>query len=107
MNKLCSLVVTCVTLLMLGADATPRAEPLQGLFMEVQGKVRWRAAEQEPWREAAVNDLISQVPRFERDCGVGPRFGWARTRPSSWTRARVSRCLPSCARVRRFAPPRR
>ncbi len=45
--------------LLLGADAAPEAQPLQGIFMEVQGKVRWRASEREAWREAAVNDLFS------------------------------------------------
>lgn len=43
------------------ASAAPQADaakPLQAIFLEVDGKVRWRAAESAPWKEAAVNDLV-------------------------------------------------
>lgn len=48
------------------ADAVPSADagaaaatPLQAIFMEVDGKVRWRPDEKAAWKEAAVNDLVS------------------------------------------------
>ena len=48
------------------ADAVPPADagvaaatPLQAIFMEVDGKVRWRPDEKAAWKEAAVNDLVS------------------------------------------------
>ena len=40
------------------SEAKSTDAPLQAIFMEVQGKVRWRAGEQAPWKEAAVNDLV-------------------------------------------------
>jgi hypothetical protein len=40
------------------SDSKSTEAPLQAIFMEVQGKVRWRAGEQSPWKEAAVNDLV-------------------------------------------------
>lgn len=33
---------------------------LQAIFLEVDGKVRWRADEQSAWREAKVNDLVGE-----------------------------------------------
>ncbi len=37
-----------------GADVVA----LQAIFMDVQGKVRWRTSESSPWTEAKVNDLL-------------------------------------------------
>ncbi len=53
----------CISPVVLAQDAAPAETkstdaPLQAIFMEVQGKVRWRAGEQSPWKEAAVNDLV-------------------------------------------------
>ncbi|MEY4827661.1 MAG: hypothetical protein RLZZ288_1212 [Planctomycetota bacterium] len=53
----------CMSPLAVAQDAAPAESkstdaPLQAIFMEVQGKVRWRAGEQSPWKEAAVNDLV-------------------------------------------------
>ncbi len=53
----------CISPVALAQDAAPAESkstdaPLQAIFMEVQGKVRWRAGEQSPWKEAAVNDLV-------------------------------------------------
>ena len=53
----------CILPAALAQDAAPAESkstdaPLQAIFMEVQGKVRWRAGEQAPWKEAAVNDLV-------------------------------------------------
>lgn len=53
----------CISPAALAQDAAPAESkstdaPLQAIFMEVQGKVRWRAGEQAPWKEAAVNDLV-------------------------------------------------
>ena len=53
----------CISPLAVAQDAAPAESkstdaPLQAIFMEVQGKVRWRAGEQSPWKEAAVNDLV-------------------------------------------------
>ena len=53
----------CMSPVAVAQDAAPVESkstdaPLQAIFMEVQGKVRWRAGEQSPWKEAAVNDLV-------------------------------------------------
>ena len=53
----------CMSPVAVAQDADPVESkstdaPLQAIFMEVQGKVRWRAGEQSPWKEAAVNDLV-------------------------------------------------
>lgn len=53
----------CMSPVAVAQDAAPAESkstdaPLQAIFMEVQGKVRWRAGEQSPWKEAAVNDLV-------------------------------------------------
>ena len=37
----------------------PDAIALQAIFMDVQGKVRWRINENAPWTEAKVNDLLN------------------------------------------------
>ena len=39
------------------ADA-PAAEPLRAVFIDVSGKVQWRANENAPWQEANVNDVV-------------------------------------------------
>ena len=43
------------------APATNGADvlELQAIFMDVQGKVRWRKSEESAWTEAKVNDLLS------------------------------------------------
>ena len=42
------------------AEATAGAgDGLQAIFMEVDGKVRWRQGENDPWRNASVNDLVN------------------------------------------------
>lgn len=58
MTRLHSLLLLVCVGLLVGADAAPESQPLQGIFMEVQGKVRWRASERDAWRDAAVNDLF-------------------------------------------------
>ena len=40
-------------------EQAPDAMALQAIFMDVQGKVRWRINENAPWTEAKVNDLLS------------------------------------------------
>jgi hypothetical protein len=40
------------------APAPPK--DLQAIFLEVDGKVRWRADEKSDWREAKVNDLVGE-----------------------------------------------
>ena len=40
---------------------------LQAIFMDVQGKVRWRINEDSPWIEAKVNDLLEVGARLEQD----------------------------------------
>ncbi len=37
----------------------PDAMALQAIFMDVQGKVRWRINQNAPWTEAKVNDLLN------------------------------------------------
>ena len=41
------------------AGQAPDAIALQAIFMDVQGKVRWRINENAPWTEAKVNDLLN------------------------------------------------
>ena len=40
------------------SNAAGSSDGLQAIFMEVDGKVRWRQHESDPWRNAAVNDLV-------------------------------------------------
>ena len=40
-------------------EQAPDAIALQAIFMDVQGKVRWRINESSPWTEAKVNDLLN------------------------------------------------
>jgi hypothetical protein len=37
----------------------PPTEPLRAIFIEVDGKVRWRADDRAAWKDAEVNDLVS------------------------------------------------
>ncbi|NBQ14091.1 MAG: hypothetical protein EBU31_05645, partial [Proteobacteria bacterium] len=39
------------------ADA-PAGEPLRAVFIDVSGKVQWRANESAPWQEAKINDVV-------------------------------------------------
>lgn len=41
------------------AGQAPDAIALQAIFMDVQGKVRWRINQNAPWTEAKVNDLLN------------------------------------------------
>ena len=46
------------------ADAAPAADapagdPLRSVFIDVSGKVQWRANENAPWQEAKVNDVVA------------------------------------------------
>ena len=55
------LITLAVLFACMRAVAAPQADAaksLQAIFLEVEGKVRWRAAESAPWKEAAVNDLV-------------------------------------------------
>lgn len=40
--------------------AAPAARNLQAIFLEVDGKVRWRADRNAAWRDAKVNDLLGE-----------------------------------------------
>jgi hypothetical protein len=40
-------------------EQAPDAIALQAIFMDVQGKVRWRIDQNAPWTEAKVNDLLN------------------------------------------------
>jgi hypothetical protein len=40
------------------ADA-PAGEPLRAVFIDVSGKVQWRANDSAPWQEAKVNDVVA------------------------------------------------
>jgi hypothetical protein len=42
----------------LPADPAVPAQELQGLFIDVKGKVQWRAGPDKPWQNAKVNDVI-------------------------------------------------
>jgi|GEM_PF-1584433 len=67
-------IIPCVALCLLLCEATARADTvaptantdsseataLQAIFMEVSGKVRWRATEKASWKEAAIDDVVSQ-----------------------------------------------
>lgn len=41
------------------ATAAPGGQSLQALFIEVNGKVQWRAAADQPWQNAKVNDVVT------------------------------------------------
>jgi hypothetical protein len=41
-------------------ETAPEPRTLQAIFLDVEGKVRWRADEQSAWREAKVNDLVGE-----------------------------------------------
>ncbi len=40
------------------APAAPAGDPLRAVFIDVAGKVQWRANETSPWQEAKVNDVV-------------------------------------------------
>jgi len=40
------------------APAIPAGEALRAVFIDVAGKVQWRASDTAPWREAKVNDVV-------------------------------------------------
>ena len=40
------------------ADA-PAGDPLRAVFIDVSGKVQWRADENAPWQEAKINDVVA------------------------------------------------
>lgn len=39
--------------------ATPAGEALRAVFIDVAGKVQWRANETSPWQDAKVNDIVA------------------------------------------------
>ena len=40
------------------APTVPAGDPLRAVFIDVAGKVQWRANETSPWQEAKVNDVV-------------------------------------------------
>ena len=40
------------------APAAPAGDALRAVFIDVAGKVQWRASETAPWRDAKVNDVV-------------------------------------------------
>jgi FecR protein len=42
------------------APAAPTGEALRAVFIDVAGKVQWRANETSPWQEAKVNDVVGE-----------------------------------------------
>jgi hypothetical protein len=42
------------------ASAVPAGEPLRAVFIDVAGKVQWRANETSPWQDAKVNDVVAE-----------------------------------------------
>ena len=40
------------------APAIPAGEALRAVFIDVAGKVQWRASDTAPWRDAKVNDVV-------------------------------------------------
>jgi hypothetical protein len=41
------------------AAEAPAGEPLRAVFIDVSGKVQWRANESAPWQEAKINDVVA------------------------------------------------
>ena len=58
MNMLMLVVLALATGMQQPADPPAGERPLQAIFMEVEGKVRWRPDDKAPWKDAAVNDLV-------------------------------------------------
>ena len=56
-----ALVCACAGGAAVARDVAPAGgdQPLQAIFIEVEGKARWRADEKADWKEAVVNDLVS------------------------------------------------
>jgi hypothetical protein len=54
----CALVLIVLCRPCGAAQAPSDSAPLQAIFIEVDGKVRWRADEASAWRPAKVNDLL-------------------------------------------------
>ena len=42
------------------ASEVPAGDPLRAVFIDVAGKVQWRANETSPWQEAKVNDVVGE-----------------------------------------------
>ena len=42
------------------APAAPAGEALRAVFIDVAGKVQWRANETSPWQDAKVNDVVGE-----------------------------------------------
>lgn len=42
-----------------GTAPSASAKQLMGIFMDVKGRVRWRASGTSPWQDAKVNDLVN------------------------------------------------
>jgi hypothetical protein len=42
------------------APTGPAGDPLRAVFIDVAGKVQWRANETSPWQEAKVNDVVGE-----------------------------------------------
>ena len=42
------------------ASAVSAGEPLRAVFIDVAGKVQWRANETSPWQDAKVNDVVAE-----------------------------------------------
>jgi hypothetical protein len=59
MSSIAFLALACILQAQSPASPDP-ARDLQAIFLEVDGKVRWRADERAEWKEARVNDLISE-----------------------------------------------
>ncbi len=41
------------------ATEAPAGDPLRAVFIDVSGKVQWRANETSPWQDAKVNDVVA------------------------------------------------
>lgn len=41
------------------ASEVPAGDPLRAVFIDVAGKVQWRANETSPWQDAKVNDVVA------------------------------------------------
>lgn len=59
------------------AEQPEATGPLQAAVMEVNGRVEWRADEERPWRQAAVDDLLDPGARIRtgRDSTMTLRVG--------------------------------
>ncbi|NBX32328.1 MAG: NAD-dependent epimerase/dehydratase family protein, partial [Planctomycetes bacterium] len=42
------------------ASTAPAGDPLRAVFIDVAGKVQWRANENSPWQDAKVNDVVAE-----------------------------------------------